>query len=297
MQKTYLKKSAGKDSPLWLGLPGYPILGADPDISGLPKVFRSERGNKILWSTLAASASVSALVAAATYIANKRAEKKWDAERKKIHENKINALNPIDAPNYVPAPENVDKIRQIGLKDTLKLEDKAALEKSAGLVLDESWSTIVPLAASTAAAYATYHATKKDMVDERIKKLDAEILAARDKLDALYAKRMETRGIKKNESAIEKSAGMFDWGSQANAVYGAALLAALAASGYAGYEYTKHVSAAERKRKIMKELLAKNTTNIPVTLHTELAGKIPTKSEDQKRRCDNGSGGWTDAGP
>lgn len=277
MQTNSLAKTAAKDSPLWIAVPGHPLADIHPDTSGLPKVLKDDTANYTLWATLGGATLVGSLVAAATYIANKRAEKKWDEERKEIHENKVNAINPIEAPNYAPSIENVKKLRQIGLKDTLKLEDKSEMPKTAGMVVDTAWSTVLPLAASAAAAAGAYHLTKKELVDDRIEDLDKEILEARNKLDALYAKELELKGVKKS-AGMSKDAS---WASTLNSWWGASLLAMLATTGYASYEYTKHTLAANRRKKLMQELIAKNTTNIPATLQVELPGKIPTKPEEQ----------------
>jgi hypothetical protein len=277
MQTNCLNKKAGNDSPLWFFLPGHQLFNISPSTKGLPAFSKSHETNKTIWGLLGGMATGATLTAAITYLANKRAEKKWDEERKELHETKINAINPIEAPNFAPEKENVKKLRELGLKDTLKLEDKADIKKTAGILVPEAWSTIIPLAGTAAAVAGTYHVMKKDMVDERVKKLDDEILAMRNKLDALYAKELELKGLKKS-SSMPKAAGI---PGAFNAWWGATLLATLATTGFASYEYTKHMLAANRRKKLLKELAARNTTNIPSTIQVEVPDKLPTKGSEQ----------------
>lgn len=280
-----MHKEAGGDSPWSIFVPLHrTVFGLNPNVDKLPKVLGSREANSILWSTLGQTLSLGAIAATATVLANKVAESAWDKKRKAIHENKVNALYSYNAPNTAPDVQAVKEVREIGLKEpkqlenkeTKLLENKEPMEKAAGTLAE----ALVPPLIAVPAAFAIGSLAKEVIEEDRGEKLDKEIAELRNKLDRLYARSLELRGVEKTAAGDEKPNVL---GRMATAaVLGPLALATI--TGYATYLYTKKKDENRQKLKMLEEtVLPQNLTNTPAEMQLVLndKDKLPTTRSEQ----------------
>lgn len=278
------------DSPLWTLLPGHGFLGINPDLKGLPKLFADPSYNRTAWNTLGAVASTSAIVAAASIIANKLATSRWDKKRAEAHRNKVNALFSFSTPNIAPEKKAVTEVRSLGVvepklltndsntEDLSEYKDVVKKEADAGML-----ANILPILATIPAAMGTYALIKDDLKEVRKQDLDKEIEEKRNKLDKLYAKLLKERSdLSKNASDKNGNPDLKD------KVYAGLLLPLLAAPiafGLMSYGFTsKHDDNRAKMKMLENQVISQNLTNIPDTLEvvTGENGAIPKTRKEQK---------------
>ena len=240
-----MRKIAKYDSPAWLLLPGHRLLGQNPDLRNLPKIFSDDAANNTAWSTLGAVTSAGILSALLTKLVNKKAKKHLEDKQKEVHANKIDAL-------YASA--EADKAGDV---------KKTASSASAA-------TTILPLTAAALTGYGVHKLVSKNVDREYAAELDARIAKQRAKLQKLYEQLEHLYGSGDNQTITKQASSPSITGRSLLLAYlGLLSMAGVGAAG--GYYYTKKHSDEYAMQKVLEEqMLADNLTNIPDNVAMQL---------------------------
>lgn len=174
--------------PWSIFIPGAPLVG-EGDPEGLPELSSDADTNKMAWNTIGNTASISAALIALKLIANRTAKKELEKARKRVHENKVNAMFAYSTPNTAPQADAVEKVRSLGVT-----KKASTLEKEAS-----PWTTALPIVLSVPAALAISKIVEDKAKDEEQDEADQKLAEARNKLDALHARLLKLR-MKKSAS-------------------------------------------------------------------------------------------------
>jgi hypothetical protein len=257
-------------------------------VDRLPTLSYDERMNKVLWNTIGTATATTAGVSLLTAIAHKVNKNKWEKKNRKIIKDKVNSVYPISAPNYAENLSSITDVRNLGLNSMNK---DAAFDPSEGrgifdYLKDISLDTVmgaVPVAGALTAAAATPAIINKVLKRAESKKLDRDIVERRNKLAALQAKYIELgldTGLQKNNSAQDTSEGIGVW-SVPLGVIGAGTTGLTA---MALYKYMAKNDNHRKRMKLLEDIVAENSTNIPqeISLKLTSSGRPAKTRKDQK---------------
>lgn len=252
------------------------------DVSKLPILHEDARKNKVIWNTLGATAGTTSLTALTVALLHRLNKKKWEKKTESIVKNKVNSLYPITAPNYAEQLSSISDVRNIGLNDLTK---EAAYDPSSGrglwnygvdAIKDTIWAGL-PIAGAITGAVIAPTLINKILAKKEEKALDDQILERRNKLAALQAKYIEL-GMQKNNSASSYE-GLSPYSIMLG-ILGASTTSLL---GLAIYKYMNKTDANRKTLKVLENVMAENSTNIPqrISLKLNAEGRPARDKEDQ----------------